>query len=111
MLNDIVLRVSNKELEADDSWRYILRRHISFFGDEDGIVGLLEWIGEKNPFYERITTLAGSFDTANPRKPFEKWHFVDPQFRDLIGKMSTLAPAQRITAADALEHPWFARTN
>lgn len=108
MLNDMVLRASRDELAAIDSRRHVLRRQISFFGEEDGFQGLLQWIGEENLFFERLITLAGSFNAANPRKPFEKWHFVDAGFRDLVGKMTILDPARRITAAQALDHPWFA---
>lgn len=109
MLNDMVLRASEEELAASDPWRYILRRQISFFGEEEGLRGFLQWIGEANPFFERFLALAGSFDAANPRKPFGKWHFVDAQFRDLVCKMTTLDPARRITALEALKHPWFAQ--
>lgn len=111
MLNDMVLRASDDELAAEDSWRYVLRRQISFFGEEDGLKGLLKWIGEKNPFFQRLIALAESFDAANPRKPFEKWYFVDAQFRDLVCRMTTLDPARRITAREALEHPWFAHSD
>lgn len=109
MLKDIVLRCSDDELSADDSWRYVLRRQISFFADEDGLKGLLRWVGEGNPFFQRLITLAGNFDAASPRKPFTKWHFVDAEFRDLVCRMTTLDPARRITAVEALKHPWFAR--
>ncbi|KAH6719348.1 kinase-like domain-containing protein [Leptodontidium sp. MPI-SDFR-AT-0119] len=111
MLNDIVLRASDEELTAADSWRYVLRRQISFFADEEGFKGLLQWIGEKNQFFERLIALAGSFDAVDPRKPFEKWHCVDAQFRDLVCKMTNLDPARRITAVEALRHPWFANEN
>ncbi|OBT51813.1 hypothetical protein VE04_08760 [Pseudogymnoascus sp. 24MN13] len=111
MLNNMVFRVSDSGLAASDSWRYILRRHISFFGDEDGFQGLLQWIGEENPFFERLIELASTFDAAEPRKPFATWHFVDTGFRDLVGKMTVLDPARRITAARALEHPWFAESS
>jgi hypothetical protein len=72
MLNDMVLRASEDESAAVDSWRYVLRRQISFFGEEEGFKSLLQWISEKNPFFERLVTLAGSFDAASPRKPFGK---------------------------------------
>lgn len=107
MLKDMVLRASDEELAASDSWRHVLRRQMSFFADEDGLNGLLQWIGEKNPFFERLVTIARSFDSTNLRKPFEKWYFVDEQFRDLVGRMTRLDPAKRITASEALEHPWF----
>lgn len=105
----MVLRASDEELAASDSWRYVLRRQISFFGNEEGFKGLLQWIGEKNPFFGRLVALAGSFGATNPRKSFDKWQFVDTQFRDLVGRMTCLDPARRITAADALDHPWFAQ--
>lgn len=111
MLNDMVLRASRDELTAIDSWRHVLRRQISFFGEEDGFQGLLQWIGEENPFFERHITLAGTFNVAEPRKPFATWHFVDAGFRDLLGRMTVLDPARRITAAQALEHPWFAESD
>jgi hypothetical protein len=107
MLNNMVLRASEEELAAVDSWRYVLRRQISFFGEEEGFKGLLQWIGEKNPFFERLRALARSFDALNPRKPFGKWYFVDAQFRDLVYRMTNLDPARRITALNALQHPWF----
>ena len=108
VLNDMVFRATDEELAADDSWRYVLQRHISFFGEEDGFKGLLEWIGEENPFFERLIALAGSFkEEGKLRKPFELRHYVDAQFRDLVGKMTSLDPVKRITAREALKHPWF----
>ncbi|KAH7370625.1 hypothetical protein BKA65DRAFT_387541, partial [Rhexocercosporidium sp. MPI-PUGE-AT-0058] len=98
----------NDELAASDAWRWVLSRQISFFAKEEEFKGLLKWIGEENPFFERLITLAGSFDfSANPRKPFEHWEFVDASFRDLVGRMTALDPVKRITAKDALMHPWF----
>lgn len=107
MLNDIVLRAKEEELAASDSWRHVLRRQISFFAEDEGFKPLLGWMGEETPFFERLVALAASFDTVNPRKPFPKWHFVDTQFRDLVCRMTTLDPARRIKAREALEHPWF----
>jgi hypothetical protein len=77
MLNEMVLRASDEELAASDSWRNVLRRQICFFGEEDGLKGLLQWIGEKNPFFERLIALAGTFNSANLRKPVRVWFYVD----------------------------------
>ncbi|ELR03992.1 hypothetical protein GMDG_06512 [Pseudogymnoascus destructans 20631-21] len=103
----MVFRISDSELAASDTWRYILRRHISFFGEEEGFQGLLQWIGEDNPSFEHLITLAGSFNATKPREPFATWLFVDAEFRDLVCRMTVLDPARGITAAQALEHPWF----
>lgn len=107
MLNDMIFRVSDEELGGKDAWRHILRRHISYFGDEDGFRGLLKHIGEDNAFFDRLVALAGDFDAERPRKPFALWHYVDAELRDLVTKMTNLDPAKRITAREALEHPWF----
>ena len=108
VLKEMVFRATDEEVAADDLWRYILKRHISFFADEDGLNGILQWIGQENLFFERIIDLASSFEKEGKnRQPFGLWHYVDPQFRDLIGKMTNLDPTMRITAREALEHPWF----
>ncbi|KAI1940080.1 hypothetical protein LOZ66_002515 [Ophidiomyces ophidiicola] len=39
MVNEMVFRVSDNQLEAADSWRYVLRRHISYFADEEASMG------------------------------------------------------------------------
>ncbi|KAI0834728.1 kinase-like protein [Hypoxylon sp. FL0890] len=107
MLNEMVFLVSNDQLNAEDSWRYILRRHLSYFADRDGFNGFLQHIGEENPFYERVIALANDFPPGNGRQPFEAWKDVDLVFKDLVVKMTRLDPALRITARDALGHPWF----
>lgn len=107
MLNDMVFRVSDEGPGADDAWWHILRRHISYFGDEDGFKGLLQHVGEENVFFDRLIALAGEFDAERPRKPFAMWHYVDAELRDLVTKMTNLDPARRISAREALEHPWF----
>lgn len=107
MLDEMVFRVRDDQLHADDSWRYVLQRHISYFADEDGFRGFLEHIGEENPFYERLIALASAFDKKNPRVPFSSWNYVEPAFRDLVGKMTILDPTKRISTRQALEHCWF----
>ncbi|KAJ9196655.1 hypothetical protein DTO164E3_6185 [Paecilomyces variotii] len=111
MLNEMVFRVSDDQLKSADSWRYILRRHISYFADEDGLNGFLEHIGEKTPFYKRLIDLADSFGPGNPRQPFQRWSYVEPELRDLVGKMTNLDPTKRINAREALQHRWFRKTS
>jgi serine/threonine protein kinase len=108
MLNAMIFLVSNDQLNAEDSWRHILRRHLSYFADKDGFNGFLQHIGEENPFFERVIALANDFPPGNRRRPFEAWGGEDPIFKDLVVKMTRLDPALRITARDALSHPWFA---
>jgi serine/threonine protein kinase len=88
----------------DESWRAILHNHISYFADNDGFRGLLNHIGEKSEHFERLRAIARE---VTPRKPFALWHPMDPEFRDLILKMTNLDPENRITAREALERPWF----
>lgn len=111
MVNEMVFRVSNSQLEAEDSWRYILRRHISYFADEDGLNGLLDHIGRDNPYYERLVTLADSIQPGDLRQPFESWEYVEPDLRELVGTMTNLDPTRRITAREALKHHWFSQAD
>jgi hypothetical protein len=90
MVNEMVFRVSKNELEVEDSWRYILRQHISYFADEHNIKGLLEHIGKRNPFYEHLIMLVNSFTPGNVRQPFKCWDHVEPDLRDLVGEVTSL---------------------
>ncbi|EHL02623.1 putative Peripheral plasma membrane protein CASK [Glarea lozoyensis 74030] len=111
MLDDMALRPLEAELNASDSWRHILRLMVSFFGEDAGFKGLLRWIGEDNPFFERLIAIAGTFNEEKPQVPFGNWRYVDEKFRDLITKMTNLDPTRRITAVEALEHPWLAQND
>ncbi|GFF95615.1 hypothetical protein IFM47457_10451 [Aspergillus lentulus] len=110
MVNEMVFRVKDDELNSADSWRHILRRHISYFTDEDGLNGFLEHIAEENPFYERLIDLANTLGPENPRQPFERWGYVEPDLRDLVGKMTNLDPTRRITGMEALQYRWLSKT-
>ncbi|KAJ4396357.1 hypothetical protein N0V93_000576 [Gnomoniopsis smithogilvyi] len=78
-----------------------------YFGDQEGLNGLIDHLGEEDPFTQRIIELASPFSAPNTRKPFQMRHGVDVQFRDLVSRLTNLAPAARITARQALEHEWF----
>ena len=42
-----------------------------------------------------------------PQFPSPEWDTVTPEAKDLINKMLTINPAKRVTATDALKHPWI----
>lgn len=101
---------SDDQLRAADSWRHILLRHISYFANQDDLSGFLEHTGVENPFYERLIYLTSGFGPGNPMQPFRYWDYMEPDLRDLVGKvgkMTRLDPTRRITARDALQHRWF----
>ncbi|KAH6626064.1 kinase-like domain-containing protein [Chaetomium sp. MPI-SDFR-AT-0129] len=88
----------------------ILRRHLSFFASEmEDFEGFIAFHGgDDNPFVKRLKKLLCAFNEDNPRLPFGRWQQVeDPQFKDLICKMTCMDPLRRITAREALQHPWF----
>lgn len=109
MLGDMVFFPDGAKVNrsAEEDWHRILSLHISYFGDQDGVNGLLDHLGEENPFTERIIEVVSPFRAPNTRAPFQGRHGVDVKFRDLVSQMTNLAPALRITAREALEHEWF----
>ncbi|KAH6847158.1 kinase-like domain-containing protein [Chaetomium sp. MPI-CAGE-AT-0009] len=95
---------------AEDASDMILRRHVSYFvNDVDDFGGFVEYHGgEDDPFVERFGGLLTSFDGKDEKRtPFTRWHPVDPEFKDLVSRMTRLDPRRRITAREALQHPWF----
>lgn len=50
----------------------------------------------------------GPVSVSHPDKfPSPEWDTVTPEAKDLINKMLTINPSKRITAAEALKHPWI----
>ncbi|KAJ8109109.1 hypothetical protein ONZ43_g6228 [Nemania bipapillata] len=94
----------------EEQAKLILSRHLSFFtSSAEDFDGFITYHGEEgSPFVERIKELCLTFNKKQPRLPFGRWQKVDPQFRDLICKMTCLDPLRRITAREALQHPWLA---
>ncbi|XP_073727110.1 calcium/calmodulin-dependent protein kinase type II subunit alpha isoform X4 [Misgurnus anguillicaudatus] len=58
------------------------------------------WDEDQHRLYQQIK--AGAYDFPSP-----EWDTVTPEAKDLINKMLTMNPSKRITAADALKHPWI----
>lgn len=100
-----------KNASPEGQMRLILRLHLCHFGDDGGgadFSGFIKYHGDGGPFVDLVAELLDTFDAQNPRWPFHDWPAVDPQFKDLVGKMICLDPLRRITARAALQHPWFA---
>jgi serine/threonine protein kinase len=86
-----------------------LQRQVSYFGDRDGINGLLTHVGDDELSLELLSNAYdGKDDDDHGYKHFSTWSEVkDESFKDLVISMMSLDPRRRITAKQALEHPWF----
>ncbi|KFY43408.1 hypothetical protein V494_02007 [Pseudogymnoascus sp. VKM F-4513 (FW-928)] len=86
-----------------------LQRQVSYFGNLEGVQGLLKHIGDGGTNCQVLQMLwEDRHEEYIPYKPFSEWTDVtDVVFMDLIRGLTNLDPAKRITAAEALEHPWF----
>lgn len=108
MLWKIVMRVDDEGISGAEKERIIVKRLLSYFGDRDGLVGFLGHLNDDSARWrDLVLAVIEEFTPDNPRHPFFLWHNVDETFRDLIVKMTSLDPVRRITAKDALKHPWF----
>ncbi|KAL8383698.1 hypothetical protein RB595_010751 [Gaeumannomyces hyphopodioides] len=97
----------------EELMRLSLRLHLCHFGDDAAdLSGFIKYHGDGGPFVDLVFELLGTFDDQNPRLPFHLFTGPavepSPQFLDLVGKMVCLDPLRRITAREALQHPWFA---
>ncbi|EGE82493.1 serine/threonine protein kinase [Blastomyces dermatitidis ATCC 18188] len=108
MLQKIIFRIDSEGLTEEEKERLVARRLLSHFGDSPGLVGLVEHLDyDAASWRDLVLDVIKEFSPKNPRKPFSMWEDVDECFRDLITKMTSLDPTRRITAREALEHPWF----
>ncbi|XP_006899237.1 PREDICTED: calcium/calmodulin-dependent protein kinase type II subunit delta-like [Elephantulus edwardii] len=58
------------------------------------------WDEDQHRLYQQIK--AGAYDFPSP-----EWDRLTPEAKDLINKILTINPAKRITASEALKHPWI----
>nr|QCI62401.1 Ca2+/calmodulin-dependent protein kinase II [Apolygus lucorum] len=58
------------------------------------------WDEDQHRLYGQIKS--GAYDYPSP-----EWDTVTPEAKNLINQMLTVNPSKRITAADALKHPWI----
>lgn len=85
-----------------------LQRQISYFGDKQGLNGLMKHVGDEE-FNCELLRMLWEDRAADyiPYVPFSDWTDVDSTFKDLIRGLNHLDPLQRLTAHQALSHPWF----
>uniref|UniRef100_A0A4W4EJC4 calcium/calmodulin-dependent protein kinase n=1 Tax=Electrophorus electricus TaxID=8005 RepID=A0A4W4EJC4_ELEEL len=62
------------------------------------------WDEDQHKLYQQIK--AGAYDFPSP-----EWDTVTPEAKNLINQMLTINPAKRITAEQALKHPWVCVSN
>uniref|UniRef100_A0A8C5A3Z9 calcium/calmodulin-dependent protein kinase n=1 Tax=Gadus morhua TaxID=8049 RepID=A0A8C5A3Z9_GADMO len=58
------------------------------------------WDEDQHKLYQQIK--AGAYDFPSP-----EWDTVTPEVKNLINQMLTINPSKRITAQEALKHPWI----
>ncbi|XP_049814493.1 calcium/calmodulin-dependent protein kinase type II alpha chain isoform X8 [Schistocerca nitens] len=58
------------------------------------------WDEDQHRLYAQIK--AGAYDYPSP-----EWDTVTPEAKNLINQMLTVNPSKRITASEALRHPWI----
>ncbi|OBT84108.1 hypothetical protein VE02_07753 [Pseudogymnoascus sp. 03VT05] len=108
MLRKIIFRIDSEGLSRADEERLAIKRLLSHFGNGPGLVGLIDHLDDSVAAWrDLILDVIPEFTTTNPRKPFSMRVEVDEEFRDIVTKMTSLDPARRITAREALKHPWF----
>ncbi|KAF2014219.1 kinase-like protein [Aaosphaeria arxii CBS 175.79] len=108
LLKRVIFAVEDEEIiEGEVKEAVVLERQLSYFADGDSYQGLLRYLAD-NPWVQVFEIVATTFGEKYPREPFALWNYLDADFRDLVGRMSTVDLRKRITAHEALGHQWFA---
>jgi serine/threonine protein kinase len=104
----VIFAVTDEEVkEGEEKLAIVLQRQLSYFSDLESLGGLLQYLGD-SPWVQIFTVIAEGFNKELPRAPFSLWKDIDPEFKDLVGKMMNIDPKRRIPAHEALSHRWFA---
>lgn len=86
-----------------------LQRQVSYFGDSQGLNGLMKHIGNEEVNCQILQMLwEERLEDHISYRPFADWPDVkDDIFKDLIKGLMNLDPKKRMTADEALKHRWF----
>ncbi|KAF2207789.1 hypothetical protein CERZMDRAFT_114971 [Cercospora zeae-maydis SCOH1-5] len=87
-----------------------LQRQRSYFGDEEGYRGLRRHFEDNEQFCQLLDAIWEDRTASYiPYQHFPTWPEVeDGDFKDVVLGLMSLDPRGRITAREALRHPWFA---
>ena len=85
----------------------VIERQLSYFSDWNSFRGLVDYFGSDDPRGHYFTLIAKKFNKDNPRSPVSIWPMLEPDFKDLIVRMTKVDPRQRLIAEQALAHTWF----
>lgn len=87
-----------------------LQRQVSYFGDQEGLKGLMKHTDDDEVSCQVLQMLwEERHEEHIPYKLFSEWPDVfDPVFKDFILGLTSLDPHKRLTARQALDHPWLA---
>jgi len=111
MVQGVIFAVDESELsEGVDKIAVVLEHQVSYFADEIGMTGFLNYIGQDSPWHEIFSVIKAGFGEEQPRRPFSLWQgpgMDDSQFKDLVCGLTNFAPTKRLTAQQALSHKWF----
>lgn len=103
----ILFHVAEQELEeGEEVLAHVLERQISYFATEESLAAFLEYLGT-SPWVEIFAVVRDGFNAENPRRPIALWEGVDPDLKDLLAGLTDFDPNKRLTAREALDHPWF----
>jgi serine/threonine protein kinase len=58
-------------------------------------------------FFNQYPSFSISFSSSHFKYPSPEWDTVTAEAKNLINQMLTVNPAKRISAIDALKHPWI----
>ena len=108
MTRQVILAVDEEKLpEGATLQDVVVARQISYFADYEGACGLVKYFDDESKG-RYFAMIANRFTKNNPREPFDTRPDLEPSFKDLIMRMMNVDPNKRLTAKEALSHPWFA---
>lgn len=100
--------LARRDPNARDTWTEddAVELQLSYFADETAQVAVLSQFDD-SPSLERLKTIIAQFnDVKKVRQPFAARIELDSVLIDLLCGLMHFNPKRRLTAAEALSHPW-----